>query len=90
MDVHGTIRGTLTSPGTISGSLSGSARLTGEISIPSAADVERYEGAYEFTPTGETQTIDIINKMATDNIVINPIPSNYGLITYDGSGIRVS
>lgn len=49
-----------------------------------------YDGAYEFTPSGSTQTIDIANKKALNNITINPIPSNYGLITWDGSTITVS
>lgn len=49
-----------------------------------------YEGSYEFTPSGETQTIDIRNMIARDDIVINPIPSNYGLVTWNGSVITVS
>lgn len=49
-----------------------------------------YTGDYEFTPTEDTQTVPISGKTATQNIVINPIPSNYGLITYNGSVITVS
>lgn len=49
-----------------------------------------YDGAYEWTPTQSTQTIEIENKKALTNITINPIPSNYGLITWDGSTITVS
>lgn len=49
-----------------------------------------YDGSYEWTPTQQTQTIPIADKKATADIVINPIPSNYGLITYDGSTITVS
>lgn len=30
------------------------------------------------------------NKTTQQNIVINPIPSNYGLITWNGSVITVS
>ncbi len=52
--------------------------------------VDVYEGAYEFTPTDEPQTIAIENKRATQNITINPIPSNYGLITWDGATLTVS
>lgn len=54
------------------------------------APVEEYEGSYEFTPTEEAQTIQISGEMATQDIVINPIPSNYGLITYNGTTITVS
>lgn len=49
-----------------------------------------YSGQYEWTPTTETQTIPIIGKTATRNITINPIPNNYGLITWNGSTLTVS
>lgn len=49
-----------------------------------------YEGAYEWTPSTETQIIPINDKQATADIVIQPIPSNYGLVTYNGSTITVS
>ena len=51
---------------------------------------EIYDGAYEWTPSESVQTIEIANKKALDNIKINPIPSNYGLITWDGTTITVS
>lgn len=54
------------------------------------ARVDEYDGSYEFTPTEETQTIEIEDKRATENIIINPIPSNYGLITWDGATLTVS
>ena len=87
--------------GELSGSLSGSARITGglissvgqlsgELTIPASIGVQPYEGEYAFTPTEDTQTVEIAEKMATQNITINPIPSNYGLITYNGSTITVS
>lgn len=49
-----------------------------------------YTGSHEFTPSSSMQTIPIANKASLEDIVINPIPSNYGLITYDGSVITVS
>lgn len=51
---------------------------------------EVYDGAYEWTPTGDIQTIEIANKKAVDHIRINPIPQNYGLITWNGSTLTVS
>lgn len=51
---------------------------------------EIYDGPYEFTPTQETQTVSTAEKLLLDNIVINPIPQNYGLVTYNGSIITVS
>lgn len=54
--------------------------------------VERnpYTGAYEVTPSAETQTLLTDGLRMTDNVVINPIPNNYGLITWNGSVITVS
>lgn len=52
--------------------------------------VEYYEGEYGFTPSASPQTVQIKDKMARHDITINPIPSNYGLITWDGSSITVS
>ena len=51
---------------------------------------QQYRGAYEFTPTSEAQTIEAQDCFFTRDIVINPIPNNYGLITYNGSVITVS
>lgn len=51
---------------------------------------ESYEGDYEVTPTTEAITLNTMDKTLLDNIVINPIPSNYGLITWNGSTLMVS
>lgn len=51
---------------------------------------DTYDGEYEWTPSQETQTIPISNKRALQDIIINPIPNNYGLITWDGSTLTVS
>ena len=90
MHVYGTLTGTLTSTGTVSGSLSSTPTLSVTLTVPNAAGVPKYEGDYEFTPTSETQTVAIEGLMARHDIVINPIPQNYGLITWDGSTITVS
>lgn len=49
-----------------------------------------YDGPYEWTPTDTVQTIEIADKKALDNITINPVPQNYGLITWNGSTLTVS
>ena len=51
---------------------------------------EEYDGPYSFTPTGTAQTIGTRGKLMLDDVTINPVPSNYGLITYNGSVITVS
>ena len=54
------------------------------------APTEQYEGSYEFTPSDEVQTIEIYGKTATQNIIIKPVPKNYGTITWDGTTLIVS
>lgn len=49
-----------------------------------------YNGPYDFTPSTARQTIEIANKTAIDDITIEPIPSNYGLITWNGAVLTVS
>lgn len=55
-----------------------------------AAIVDRYGGAYEFTPTNETQTIYAGGLLVERDITIHPIPSNYGLIEWNGSTLTIS
>lgn len=50
---------------------------------------EPYEGAYEFTPSGVAQTIAISGKISEHDITINPIPSNYGRIDWNGSTLQI-
>ena len=52
--------------------------------------VPDYDGPYDFTPLSELQTIETTGFRMTDNVTINPIPNNYGLITWNGSIITVS
>ena len=52
--------------------------------------VDVYEGPYEATPTQFTQTLPTEGFTMAQDVIIHPIPSNYGLITYSGSIITVS
>lgn len=49
-----------------------------------------YHGEYEVTPSSEEQILPTANTRLAHDIVINPIPSNYGLITWNGSVLTVS
>ena len=51
---------------------------------------DQYSGPCEATPTTSTQTLQTSGLLVPDNITINPIPSNYGLITWNGSTLTVS
>lgn len=53
-------------------------------------DRDPYTGEYNITPSANTQTLETKNLRMTDNVTINPIPSNYGLITWNGAFITVS
>lgn len=52
--------------------------------------VPDYGGPYDFTPSSELQTIETTGFRMTDNVTINPIPNNYGLIGWNGSILTVS
>lgn len=58
-----------------------------EIKYPIQAE---YEGETEITPTQDTQTLRTSGLLMPVDIVINPIPQNYGLITWNGSTLTVS
>ena len=75
----GAIHAKITSGGTVSASVSAD---------PPVAGV--YEGPYTVTPSQETQTLSTERKISARDIIINPIPSCYGLITWDGSVLTVS
>lgn len=53
-------------------------------------DVQTYTGEYEVTPSSETQTLDTAGLRLTRSVTVNPIPQNYGLITWNGSFLTVS
>ena len=48
-----------------------------------------YTGKTEVTPSEETQTLATADMTVRQNITINPIPSNYGRIAWNGSTLRV-
>ena len=49
-----------------------------------------YDGPYQVTPNNQTQVLATQGKHLANNVVIDPIPSNYGLITWNGSVLTVS
>ena len=49
-----------------------------------------YDGAYEFTPSRETQIAYTADKVLEHNVIINPIPSDWGHISWNGSVLTVS
>lgn len=49
-----------------------------------------YTGETEFVPTQTTQTVHTAGLLVDADIVIDPIPSNYGRITWNGAFLTVS
>ena len=49
-----------------------------------------YTGATDVIPSEQVQTLETAGKELLRNITVQPIPSNYGKITYNGSTILVS
>lgn len=49
-----------------------------------------YNGPLEVTPTQSTQVLATSGTRMDSDVTINPIPSNYGLITWNGSVLTVS
>ena len=50
----------------------------------------QYTGDYTITPSAEVQVLQTNGLVCYDNITIEPIPDNYGLITWNGSTLTVS
>ena len=53
-------------------------------------ETEIYDGPVMVTPSISPQYLYTKDKKVLDNITINPIPRNYGLITYNGFELTVS
>lgn len=49
-----------------------------------------YHGEYVVIPSEEVQTLQTGDCLLRQDVRIEPIPNNYGLITYDGTAITVS
>ena len=90
MHVYGELSGTLTAPKGIQGVLSSAQGISGTLTVPQYVLPPSYTGSYEVTPSAEMQTLETDSFYMNGNITINPIPSNYGLITWNGSSLTVS
>lgn len=53
-------------------------------------DLPTYTGETVVTPSTTEQVLNTAETVVARNIIINPIPSNYGLITWNGSTLTVS
>lgn len=90
MNVYGELSGILSAGATLKGTLAKPTTITGSLTVPEYVYPPAYRGEYEITPGTETQILETKEFYLNENITINPIPSNYGLITWNGSTITVS
>lgn len=84
------LSGSLTPVAGLGGRLSGASVLSGKIGIPERVTPPQYTGPTTVTPTQEQQILRTQDFFLTEDIVIDPIPNNYGLITWNGSVLTVS
>lgn len=82
--------GTLSAEKGMTGTLSAVGTLSGSIVLDGTPSYERYDGEYEVEPSADEQVLNMAYKIATANVVVKPIPQNYGLITWNGSFLTVS
>lgn len=80
---------------TLQSRLDGLCALTSQLdgnpfTVMKVRDVEYYTGSYDVTPSSQIQTLLTADLAMAENVTINPIPSNYGLITWNGSTLTVS
>ena len=73
----------------LNGSLRGTATLTGKLTKPKI-DADIYYGDTDITPSDTVRTLLTGGKMLLSDITIEPIPSNYGKITWNGLVLTVS
>lgn len=58
--------------------------------VHDTGDVPVYHGLREVTPSQQEQVLETGGYLLTSNVIVKPIPKNYGLITWNGSYLTVS
>lgn len=69
---------------------SGGAVNVGMDTTITAAIMPHYDGPVRVTPGPTPQTLSTTGKVMDEDITIGAIPSNYGLITWNGSFLTVT
>lgn len=84
------LRGTLADLGSIKGTLADGATITGRLYVPEIITPPIYGGPFTVQPTNQAQTLNTGGTLLNEDITVEAIPQNYGLITYNGGIITVS
>lgn len=61
-----------------------------ELTLGSPIERETYTGPTRVIPSQEEQVLKTTNTVLLKDIIIEKIPQNYGLITWDGSILTIS
>lgn len=76
----------------LDGELSLNIPMDGEVGIITKVverDLPVYTGETNITPSTSEQVLNTAEKVVARNIVINPIPSNYGRLLWTGNTLTV-
>ena len=84
---HATFHTDSTFAATFRSSATFAASFGNTIEVPVA---DYYEGEYEITPGDEDVTVHASGLVMRENLVVKAVPSNYGLITWNGTELTVS
>ena len=85
----GALDAEITATQEITGAIDQVGEIQGKITLGSSG-AEPYSGEYEVSPSEELQKLNTRGKIMTAEVQVNPIPPNYGLITWTGSTLIVS
>lgn len=94
MILYGTVEGDIRFKQTLSiqGNISTERTLIiqGNVINNGARSSPNYTGTYEVTPSEYEQVLMTEDRRMTADVVVHPIPSNWGRITWNGSYLTVS
>lgn len=62
----------------------------GTQTVQKPSDIPYYSGSYTITPGAQAQTLNTAELRMARDLTIEPIPQNYGLITWNGSFLTIS
>ena len=83
------LKGQVSPSGVLTGKVSASKHLKGILTI-AAGDIPSYHGETEIVPSNIVQIIECGGLVVPSDIIVDAIPSNYGLIEWNGVTLSVS
>ena len=81
--------GTLQETASLHGTLQSTADLSANLTVPPIRGGIPYGGQYEVTPAEETQILPTRGRILARDIIVNPIPTNYGRVTWTSGHLLI-